>query len=110
MAGTAPLILTQRDVLLIEMVYDYRGTTIKTLHRKFFPSNTKGSTRACYRRIAALVRAGYLCSRRLPAETGVGSGKAFLTVGPASRPILAETLGLSPSELARTRLAAPAVI
>lgn len=108
-AGTVHLVLTERDILIMGMVYEYDGCTADHIRARFFP--TPGARSPCYDRIAKLVRAGYLASRRLPPlNGGIGSGPAFLTVGPQGRPILAEALGLSRTELARLRMDAPRVI
>lgn len=100
--------LTSRDLTILRMVYEYEGCMVEHLRRRFFP--TPGARTPCYRRIAYLVEHGYLTSSRLPSQTGTGSGKASLTVGPNARPILAEMLGLSRSDLARTRLSSPMFI
>lgn len=110
MAGPVPFVLTPRDLNILLMVYEFRGVTADHIRCRFFPNPTTGAIKSCYRRIAALVAAGYLSSRRLPALSGIGSGKAFLLPGPAARPVLAKMLGLTRSELARIRLQAPSVI
>ncbi len=110
MAGPVPPVLTPRDLSVLRMVYEFGGVTADHVRARYFPNRTKGAISACYRRIAALTASGYLTSLRMPAASGVGSGKALLLPGPAARPILAELLGLSRSELARLRLQAPRVI
>jgi hypothetical protein len=51
-----------------------------------------------------------LASHRLPATSGIGSGKMFLTPGPKARPVLAKMLGVSRTELARFRTDSPTFI
>lgn len=108
MAGTVPLVLTQRDIQILIWTYELRGCTADHIRFRFFP--TPGARSACYTRIQKLVDAEYLASLRLPARYGIGSGKAFLTPGPGARPVLAEILGLSRAELGRIRMDAPPVI
>lgn len=102
------LILTNRDLAVLKMVYDFGGCTAEHIRKKFFPTN--GARSACYARIAKLVDGEYLTSVRLPSFYGIGSGKAFLTPGPKARPILAEMLGLSRTELGRIRVDSPLFI
>src|SRR5690242_12577753 len=95
--------LTIRDEQMLEMCATYAGVTADQIGRRFYQSGGQRRGRsACYARIARLVVAGYLRSRRLPARTGVGSGKAFLTPGPAAFPLLVERLGVSRAELRRS--------
>lgn len=101
--------LTHRDLAIMELVYTHGGVTADAVRRRHF--TTLGARSACYARIQKLVAAGYLNRHRLPASNGIGSGKAFLTIGPSARPILAQALGLSRTELARsTRARAPGFI
>lgn len=102
------LSLTQRKLHILLMVYEYGGVTLDHIRRRFWPNSRSHSP--CSERISGLVKVGYLESRRLPALNGVGSGKAFLTLGPKGRPILAQVLGLSSSELGRIRLQSPQFI
>lgn len=99
--------LTNRDLAIIRMVYEYEGCAIDHIRTKLFSS--PGAHSSCYRRIAYLIHQGFLTSIRLPSLTGVGSGKAFLTIGPQARPILTQMLGLSRSELTYNRMAAPVI-
>lgn len=101
--------LTQRDLAIIALVYTHGGVSTDAVRRRHFA--TPGARSACYARIQKLVAAGYLQQHRLPATNGIGSGKAFLTTGPKARPLLAEVLGLSRSELERTtRMRSPLFI
>lgn len=100
--------LTPRDLSIVRMVYDYDGCTIEHIKRRFFRS--PGARTPCYRRISYLTRNGYLLRTRLASTTGQGSGKAFLTIGRESLPILAEALELSKAELKRIRLSSPMII
>ncbi|MGH7511364.1 MAG: hypothetical protein ACREOQ_00435, partial [Gemmatimonadales bacterium] len=89
--------LTPRDTAILALVYFYDGIIIDLIVRRFWPS--PGARSACYDRVARLINAGYLRAERLPSQTGLGSGKQFLTVGPKARPILIEQYGVSPPEL-----------
>jgi hypothetical protein len=100
MLPAAPLLFTARDLALCLMVYTYRGCTVDQLQARFFP--TFGARTACYARLARLIEAGYLTRTRLPSRTGVGSGKTFLTLGLAARPLVAEALDLPVHQLERT--------
>ncbi len=103
------LSLTPRDAAILAFVYAYDGCVVDQLRRRFWPSF--GARSACYNRVAHLINAGYLASRRLPSLTGQGSGKAFLTIGPRARSILAKLLRLSRTELRRaTRAGSPLFI
>ena len=107
MNAAAQFTLTDRDLAIIDMAFIYGGCSISHLQTRFFP--TPGSRSPCYTRIAKLVEAELLASRRLPSQTGVGSGPLFLTVGSTARPLLANLLGCSQSELRRqSRMHAPA--
>src|SRR4051812_21604274 len=96
MAGPVPLVLTNRDIAILQMVYTYSGCTAEHIRRRFFTGRSP-----CFTRIAKLVATGYLASRRLPSSSGIGSGKAFLTIGPKAHPVLAEVLGVSLADLTR---------
>lgn len=106
--GSTSQFVTARDLAICRMVYEYQGCSIDHIRRRFFP--TPGSRTPCYRRVARLVQQGFLASTRLPSFSGVGSGRAFLTIGQNARLVLAEVLGLSRSELTRTRMDSPLFI
>jgi hypothetical protein len=78
--------VTDRDVSIIEMVFDYGGCTAEQLRRRYFSS--PGARSACYGRLSWLTRCSFLTALRLPSQTGRGSGKLFLTVGPKASAIL----------------------
>lgn len=108
MKQAAQLVLTERCRRILLMTYTYGGCTAEHIRRREFPS--PGARSACYAWIARLVKAEYLTSVRLPCQYTFGSGKAFLTPGPKARPILAEALGLSRTELGRLRIDSPLFI
>lgn len=91
MPSTPALPVTARDLAILDMVYSYAGCTTGQIGRRFWPAAT--SLTACYRRIAHLVDVGLLHDQRLPSVSGVGSGKRFLTLGPAGRNIIAQRRG-----------------
>ena len=104
-----PARLTQRDLNILVMAYEYDGVTIQHIRRRFFP-NSRSHT-SCSERVSRLVQAGYLRSHRLPPVSGVGSGPLFFTLDRGGRPLVAKALGLSEAELARaTRKAAHFVL
>ncbi|MBI2334304.1 replication-relaxation family protein [Candidatus Daviesbacteria bacterium] len=105
---SAQIILTKRDMAIIVMVYLFGGCSSAHVAKRIFP--TLKSPRVSYRSIARLTHAGYLDSRRLPSSTGVGSGRLFLSVGPKGRAVVAQALGVSASDLARSRIDAPRFI
>lgn len=105
---TARLVLTDRDVQILMMIFHYGGCTADHIQRRFF--RTKGGRSACYARIAKLVEAEYITSVRLPSLNGIGSGKAFLGLGPKGRLVIGDLLGLSRTELARVRADSPLAI
>ena len=101
--------ITSRDLAILTMVYEYAGCSASHIRARFFP--TPGGRSACYGRIAKLVANRYLVSRRLPAQSGQGSGKALLTLGVKGRPLVAQVLGLvTRQDLARLRIDAPRYI
>src|SRR5438105_10125082 len=96
---TVQLVLTERDPHILAMVFDYGGVSVAHIQAKFF--SRPHARASCYARIARLIGAQYLVARRLPSETGVGSGKYFVMVGPRARPVLAKLLNCSQSTLRR---------
>ena len=58
---------THRDLAIIRMVYEYEGCTIEHIRRRLFKSS--GASSSCYRRIARLVKQGFLKRTRLPSLT-----------------------------------------
>ncbi|MDO8673970.1 MAG: replication-relaxation family protein [Dehalococcoidia bacterium] len=108
MTKPAHLVLTDRDIQILMMIYSFGGCTAEHIRHRFF--RTKGGRSACYARIAKLIQTEYITSIRLPSLHGVGSGRAFLTPGPKGRAVLAEILRLSRTELARVRADSPLFI
>ncbi len=97
--------ITERDISILVMVYQYGGCAVSHLFRRFWgvSERTLDTGNSCYRRIHQLVEAGYLHADRLPSLTGLGAGHLFLTLGPKGRAVLAEHLRLSRSDLKRLR-------
>lgn len=106
--AAAPIFLINRDIAIILMVQSFGGCTIEQIAKRLFPS--LNSDRSCYRRVAELVGYGYLATRRLPAASGVGSGKQFLSVTPKGRVAVAAALAVPISDLTRFRANAPRFI
>jgi hypothetical protein len=99
--------LTKRDIEIIIMVYSYNGVLVSHLRRKFWPDVS--SRTSYYRRINKLIEAGYLqVNNHIPLST---NEKLFLTIGPSSRPLLSEWLGVSPTQLEHsTKTVSPFII
>src|SRR5581483_12380147 len=100
-AKNRTLQLTPRDLQIILMVYHYDGLVNKHLRRRFWGSF--GPSRHCYRRVQQLINHGYLKALHLPSESFFGSGPCWLTIGPASTPVLREYLGLAQADIRRLR-------
>ena len=100
--------LTDRDVDILLMAYEYSGVSLDLIRRRFWPLSK--SHTPCSERVSTLVKLGYLQGKRLPSIAGIGSGKAFLTIGPKSRPILAKVVGVTKTHLMRARLYSPPFI
>src|SRR4029079_16150415 len=91
--------LTPRDLQIILAIYFYDGLVNKQIQRRFW--GKFAAPRPSYRRLAQLIKAGFLRAARLPPATPAGSGPTLLTIGPASHPILKEALGLATADLRR---------
>jgi hypothetical protein len=94
--------MTQRDIGIIAMVYAYEGCAVEHIRKLFFHGSSVRSI-PCYRRLAYLVKQGYLRSLLLPALN-----KHFLTPGARSRSILSYLL--KGSEVKRIRIESPLLI
>lgn len=93
------IILTDLYCSILLFVHSYTGCTIDHIRKRFFSGNH--SPRASYAHVARLVEAGLLTTRRLPPWNGIGSGKAFVTLGLKGRRIVAEILEIPLAELPR---------
>src|SRR5918992_4756904 len=58
--------MTQRDVNIIAMVYEYEGCAVEHIRQVFF-QGSKNRSIPCYRRLSYLIKEGYLRSLLLPA-------------------------------------------
>jgi hypothetical protein len=94
--------MTQRDLRIIAMVYEYEGCGVEHIRKLFFQGSSARSI-PCYRRLSHLVRQGYLRSLLLPALN-----KHFLTPGARARSILSPLL--KGSEIKRIRTESPLLI
>ncbi len=92
--------LTQRDIEIVCFVYKMDGVTIDNLRERFWPSSVRTTAHA---RLARLVEARHLTMLRLPPMANRGSGPGWYTIGPASLPLLTQTLGLTPIERRQIR-------
>jgi hypothetical protein len=94
--------MTQRDLQIIAMVYEYEGCAVEHIRKAFFHGSRNRSI-PCYRRLSYLVKKGYLRSLLLPALN-----KHFLTPGARSRSILSYLL--KGAEVKRIRIESPLLI
>jgi hypothetical protein len=94
--------MTKRDISIITTVYDYEGCAVEHIRKLFFQGVTSRSI-PCYRRLAYLVKEGYLQSLLLPALN-----KLFLTPGTKARVALSSLL--KGSEMKRIRIESPMLI
>ncbi len=94
--------MTERDIRIITMVYEYEGCGVEHVRRLFFQGASNRSI-PCYRRLSYLVKQGYLRSLLLPALH-----KHFLLPGARARAVLSHVLkGL---EMKRIRIESPLLI
>jgi hypothetical protein len=94
--------MTQRDLNIISMVYDYEGCGVEHIRKLFFHGASERSI-PCYRRLSYLIKQGYLRSLLLPALN-----KHFLTPGMKARAALSHLL--KGSEVKRIRIESPMLI
>src|SRR5215210_7447060 len=100
-ASTRALQLTSRDVQMILMIYHYDGIISSLIRKRFWRQNTARSP--LYDRVSRLIKKGYLRSTPLPPIKSPGNGFDWITLGPASHPLLKEYLGLTPADIRRLR-------
>jgi hypothetical protein len=94
--------MTQRDINIISMVYDYEGCAVDHVRKLFFQGASLRSI-PCYRRLSYLIKQGYLRKLLLPALN-----KNFLTPGTRARAVLSHLL--KGSEVKRIRIESPMLI
>src|SRR3712207_1360749 len=94
MEVTAPkgLLLQEREVELILLVYKYNGVTIDLIQRRFWPQAKSKST--YYLRIQSLIKHGYLKSNRVSNPHSGYFGVLWLTIGPRSKELIADALAI----------------
>lgn len=101
-------VLTERDIKVVLTIHRTGPLTVDQARARFF--NTPGTRAAVYRRVALLIKLGYLVPNYMPFLANTGRGKALLTLGPQGKALVAQTLGISKSEIGRTRLDSPVVL
>ena len=84
--------------------------TVDQLRFRYFPTNTRGSQVACYRRVSRLIKGAFLEPNYVPFLANTGRGKALLTLGPQGRILVSQLLGIPRSQIGRVRLDSPVVI
>jgi hypothetical protein len=94
--------MTERDIRIIEMVYDYEGCAVDHIRKLFFQGST-GRSIPCYRRLSYLIKQGYLRRLLLPALH-----KHFLTPGAKAGSLLFRLLKVS--AVKRIRIESPMLI
>jgi hypothetical protein len=88
---------TDRDLQILYFIYLLNGCSIDHLAARFFG----GSLKACYARVAKLITAGLIGTQRPGSSSGVGSGKALLTLPDKGRVVLATEYLRSPVSAVR---------
>lgn len=86
------LLLQQRDIELILMVYRFGGATIELLQRRFWPSAR--SKAIYYRRIQALIAFDFLKAIRTANPHTGYHGVLWLSIGPKAKQLVADALGI----------------
>ena len=76
---------TVRDLQILYLIYLYNTCSIDHVAIRLF----NGSMTSCYRRVTQLREAGLISWKRLGSSSGVGSGKALLSLSTRGREILA---------------------
>jgi hypothetical protein len=94
--------MTERDLSIIRMVYEYEGCGVAHIRKLFFQGASVRSI-PCYRRLSYLIKRGYLRSLLLPALN-----KHFLTPAPKARAVLSQLL--KGEEIKRFRIESPLLI
>jgi Replication-relaxation len=94
--------MTQRDIRIIAMVYEYEGCAVEHIRKVFFQGSSVRSI-PCYRRLSYLIKQGYLRSLLLPALN-----KHFLTPGTRARSVFSGLL--KGWEMKRIRIDSPLYI
>jgi hypothetical protein len=86
------LLLQQRDLELILLVYRYGGTTIELLQRRFWPNVKSKST--YYRRVQSLITFDYLRAIKTANPYTGYHGIMWLTIGVRAKQVVADALGI----------------
>jgi hypothetical protein len=94
--------MTQRDINIISMVYEYEGCAVEHIRKVVFQGSRNRSI-PCYRRLSYLIKQGYLRSLLLPALN-----KHFLIPGAKAHSVLFSLL--KSSEMKRIRIESPMLI
>jgi hypothetical protein len=76
---------TERDLQILYFIYLLNGCSIDHITARFF----NGSLKSCYRRVGQLKAAGLMGWQRPGSSSGVGSGKALLSLPAKGRELLA---------------------
>src|SRR5215217_7985979 len=77
--------LTDRDLQILYCIYLLNGCSIAHIANKFFSGNFS----TCYGRLSLLRAAGLIVWQRLGSTTGIGSGKALVSLPAKGREVLA---------------------
>jgi hypothetical protein len=88
---------TDRDLQILHFIYLLNGCSIDHLAARFFG----GSLKACYARVAKLKAADLVDWQRPGSSSGVGSGKALLSLPAKGREVLASEYLRSPVSAVR---------
>src|SRR5215212_1194117 len=89
--------LTDRDLQILYFIYLLNGCSIDHIAARSF----SGSLKAAYARVAKLKAAGLISTQRTGSSSGVGSGKALLSLPDKGRGMLAVEYLRSPVSAVR---------
>lgn len=92
-AAPNSLLLQQRDLELLQLVYRYGGATIGLLQRRFWPDAKSKST--YYHRIQSLITHDYLKAIKAANPFTGYHGVLWLTIGPRAKPVVADAFMIS---------------
>jgi len=105
--GEAGLVLTARDLTVLQSLWELRCLTREQIQRLHFGAPAgQPSSRApsvCLRRLGLLRTHGYLTARRMPAAQTAGAAPFVYSLGARSAPLVAQQLGCD-AETVRRRL------
>ncbi len=104
LASRCPIVLTERDRLLLAAVHQLGFLTADHIALAFFPGRD-GAGSAAHQRVRELWQWGYLDRVQRPVAPAIGGSRPLLhALGPAGVPVVAAQLGDGTSPVQRRRL------